>query len=186
MPKSKDAIRLELLLLRCRRGDRQAFTELIRDWERRLFFYVRRIVATEEDAWDVLQQTWLKVFAGIKGLTHAENLPAWLYKVARLTAMSHWRSYYREQSHLAAKAQEIDTAEDDEHYDFEDAEEVAVALSRISLDHREVLTLYFLDDLSLDEIADVLGIPAGTVKSRLCYAKRSLRAVLEQENPRHV
>jgi RNA polymerase sigma-70 factor (ECF subfamily) len=67
---------------------------------------------------------------------------------------------------------------------FEDAEQVHRALGRISLPHREVLTLFFLEDLSQEQMAEVLGIPLGTVKSRLSYAKRALRSVLEQEEGR--
>jgi hypothetical protein len=59
---------LELLVLRCKRGDRAAFDEMVRQWEGRLFYYVRRLVAAEEDAWDVLQQTWINVFRDIKSL----------------------------------------------------------------------------------------------------------------------
>jgi RNA polymerase sigma-70 factor (ECF subfamily) len=182
---NKDAILQELLILRCQRGDDRAFTELIRLWEKRLFFYIRRLVATEEDSWDVLQQTWLKVFQGIKSLEQPGTLATWLYKIARHVAMSHWRGHYREQAHFFEKAQQLQAAQDDGNQAFEDAEQVTAALSRISIDHREVLTLFFLEDLSLDEIADVLGIPQGTVKSRLRYAKRSLRAVLELEGANH-
>lgn len=64
---------------------------------------------------------------------------------------------------------------------FENAEQVHFALNRISLAHREVLTLHFLEDLSLDQMTEILDIPLGTVKSRLSYAKRALRAVLERE-----
>ena len=62
----KQRIYRELLFLRCKRGERQALEELVRDWEPRLFYYVRRLVRTEEDAWDVLQQTWTKVLKGIR------------------------------------------------------------------------------------------------------------------------
>jgi RNA polymerase sigma-70 factor (ECF subfamily) len=185
MLSNKEAILQELLVLRCKRGDERAFNEMVRNWERRLFFYIRRLVATEEDAWDVLQQTWVKVFQGIKSLKHPEKLATWLYKIARLTAMSYWRIHYREELHLTEKAQQIEVIQENENSAFEDAEQVTVALSRISFDHREVLTLFFLDDLSLNEIADVLGIPQGTVKSRLSYAKRALRAVLEQEGSKN-
>ena len=68
---------------------------------------------------------------------------------------------------------------------LEDAEQVHYGLGRISLPHREILTLFFLQDLSLEEIADVLGIPFGTVKSRLHYARRALKAVLEKEEDRY-
>jgi len=64
---------------------------------------------------------------------------------------------------------------------FEDAEQVHYGLGRISLNHRDVLTLFFLQDLFVEEIAEVLEIAVGTVKSRLSYAKRALKAALEKE-----
>jgi RNA polymerase sigma-70 factor (ECF subfamily) len=175
----------ELLVLRCKRGERQALGELIGYWEDRLYYYVRRLVATEEDASDVLQQTWIRVIKGIKSLDDPERLPPWLYKIARCTALSHWRTHHRihdpleENGDLAA----ITAPEEDEHFD--NAEQVHHGLSRLTLAHREVLTLHFLEDLSLEQMAEVLDIPPGTVKSRLYYAKRALRAVLDREEDHH-
>lgn len=99
MTKDRQAILLELLVLRCQRGDKQALDELIRQWQERLLYFVRRLVATEEDAWDVLQQTWLILVRRIRSLDDPHRLPAWLYQIARRTAMSHWRGYYRGQAH---------------------------------------------------------------------------------------
>ena len=181
MAKDKQTILLELLVLRCKRGEKRAFDELIRQWEGRLLYYVRRLVATEEDAWDVLQQTWIKVLKGIKALDDPQRLPTWLYQITRRTAASHWRGHYREQARTEEKADLAELAEAEEGWPFEDAEQVHRALARISLAHREVLTLFFLQDLSLEQIAEVLAVPLGTVKSRLCYAKRALRAVLERK-----
>jgi RNA polymerase sigma-70 factor, ECF subfamily len=181
LTRDKNAILLELLVLRCKRGEKQACDELIRQWEGRLLYYVRRLVATEEDAWDVLQQTWMKVLKGIRRLDDPQRLPTWLYQIARRTAASHWRGHYREQTRLEENADMADLAEAEEVWHFEDAEEVHHALSRVSLAHREVLTLYFMDDLSLEQMAEILDVPLGTVKSRLCYAKRALRANLKRE-----
>ncbi len=181
MARDKQAILLELLVLRCKRGEKQAFDLLICQWEGRLLYYVRRLVATEEDAWDVLQQTWIKVLKGIKTLDDPQRLPTWLYQIARRTAASHWRGHYREQARLEDNADMAELAEAEEGWHFEDAEQVHRALSRVSLAHREVLTLRFMDDLSLEQMAEVLAVPLGTVKSRLCYAKRALRAILEHE-----
>lgn len=185
MARDKQAILLEILVLRCKRGEKPAFDELIRQWEGRLLYYVRRLVGTEEDAWDVLQQTWIKVLRGIKTLDDPQRLPAWLYQIARRTAASHWRKHYREEGRMDDHADLAELADAEEGWQFEDAEQVHRALSRISLAHREALTLYFLEDLSLEQMAEVLAIPVGTVKSRLCYAKRALRAVLErkEDNP---
>jgi len=158
---------------------------LIRQWEERLFYYIRRLVATEEDAWDVLQQTWMKVFKGIKTLKNPERLPVWLYQIARCTALSHWRGRYREQAHVEEHGDLSAIAATGETDRFDDSEQVHLGLSRIALVHREVLTLHFLEDFSLEQIAEILGIPPGTAKSRLFYAKRALRAVLEpKENGR--
>jgi RNA polymerase sigma-70 factor (ECF subfamily) len=67
-------------------------------------------------------------------------------------------------------------------FHLEDADRVHYALGQISLPHREVLTLYFLQDLTIEEIANVLDVPAGTVKSRLYYARLALRSALEKED----
>ena len=181
MSRDKQVILLELLVLRCKQGDKSAFDELVRQWEGRLGYFVRRLVATEEDAWDVLQQTWMKVFKGIGSLNDPQRLPTWLYQIARCTAMSHWRSHHRDQARIEENADLAEFAAPEDAHRFEDAERVHLALGRVSLAHREVLTLYFLEDLSLEQMADVLDIPLGTVKSRLCYAKRALRDVLERE-----
>ena len=81
------------------------------------------------------------------------------------------------------KNEDLCNVEDDAgSFSFEDAEQIHHALGRISLTQREVLTLFFLQDLSIEEIAQVVAIPAGTVKSRLYHAKRALKAVLKKEN----
>ncbi len=183
-PRDKNTILQELLVLRCQRGEKQAFDDLIRLWEDRLFYYVRRLTASEEDAWDALQQTWIKVFKGIRLLREPERLPAWLYRTARCAAMSHWRSLRRAQDHLEEGdvANEFFASEENDRFD--DAEEVHRGMSLLSVAHREALTLFFLEDLSLDEMAEVLEISPGTVKSRLHYAKQALRVVLERKEER--
>ncbi len=181
MGADREAIYAELLALRCKRGDRQAFAELVAHWEGRLYYYVRRLVGKEEDAWDVLQQTWMAVFRGIARLKDARSLPAWLYRVARNTAYSHLRASSREHAHLDDPGDVSAIEASDDNFTAEDAEQVHHAMDRISLPHKEALTLFLLEDLTMEQMADVLGIPLGTVKSRLYHAKRALRAVLEQE-----
>lgn len=181
----KQAIYYELLVLRCRRRQKGALEELIRMWERPLFYYIRRLVDDEQDAWQILQETWLKVLRGIKKLRQPRKLPSWLYRIARNTAISHLRSKYTRQTHHGVLKQDTNLCDIEDKANnlaFENAEQVHYGLGRISLHHREVLTLFFLQDLSIEEIAEVLEIPVGTVKSRLNYAKRALKAVLEEEN----
>jgi len=181
----KEAIYYELLVLRCRRRDKTALEELIRHWEKRLFYYIRRLVDDEQDAWDILQKTWLKVIRKIRSLKEPRSLPAWLYRIARNTAISYIRSEYSKRI-LVEEIEEIPVNEKkNEEFRFENAERVHYGLSKLSLPHREVLTLHFLEDLSVEEIAKVIEVPPGTVKSRLHYAKRALKNVLEKEDQHH-
>ena len=174
-----ETIYSELLVLRCRRRETGAIKELIGHWEDRLFYFVRGLVGDEEDAWDILQETWVTVIRKIGSLENPRGLNAWLYRIARLTALSHLRGVYSESVRRDENAREADTDDDPDQLRVDDIEQVHFGLKRLTLPHREVLTLHFLEDLPVDEIAEVLDIPPGTVKSRLYYAKRALRAILE-------
>ncbi len=184
MDQDRRAVEIELLVVRCQRGERSAFEELFQGWERRLFFYIRRLVGNEEEAWQILQEVWLQVLRGITSLRDPRLLPVWLYKVTRNTVMSHHRRDY-------ARAQPLDApelcvaADVDDQADFDNAELVHHGLSQLPRVDREVLTLFFLRDLSINEVAEVLDVPPGTVKSRLHKAKKSLREVLEREGESH-
>ena len=185
MPRDKDAVARELLALRCRRGDRAALEELIRTWEPRLLYFIRRLVRDEADAWDVLQETWLRILKGIDSLSDPRSLAPWLYRVARNTTLSRARSRKPPHESLEDYPESFTDDPAGEPLDFEDAEQVHRGLLSLSLPHREVLTLFFLEDLAVEEAAIVLDVPPGTVKSRLYYAKRALRNVLVEEASRH-
>jgi len=179
--RTTQAIYEELLVLRCRRGEQAALEEVIRAWEKRLFYFIRRLVENEADAWDVLQETWVRVLSGIGALREPSSLGPWLYRIARNAAFNHGqvRAMYQQllENYPAAAAQDDDPGREE----FENAEQVHHGLLQLSLPHREVLTLLFLENFSIEAIAQVLDVPAGTVKSRLHHAKKELRAILGKE-----
>lgn len=181
----KEGVYCELLVLRCRQGQRAALEELVRTWERPLFYYIRRLIDDEDEARQVLQDSWVGVLQGLGQLREPRKLPAWLYTIARTTALTHLRKRYGQKA-LSRTGEPVACAEaDDGQLDFDHAEQIHYGLARLSLIHREVLTLFFLRDLSIEEIAGVLEVPVGTVKSRLHHAKRILKAILEREESSH-
>ena len=166
-----------LLVVRYQRGDRAAFEGIVGLWEASLFYYLRRLAPTEADAWELLQETWLKLFRSLDTLRDPQALPAFLYRTARNVAISRLRR--RELQHVERAAEEVhDEATGNDIIAFDNAEAVHRALDQLPLLQREALTLYFLEDLSLDEMASLLDVPLGTVKSRLHYAKQAMRKIL--------
>jgi len=177
----KEIIYYELLIVRCQRGDKGALEELIHGFERQIFYYIKQLIGNEADAWNILQETWIKVIHSIKQIRDPKSLPAWLYSIARKTFISHLRSKYSKEALLDHTTDTTEIEDDAENLSFDDAEQVHYGLSKISLPHREVLTFFFLQDLTLEQIAHVLNISIGTVKSRLHYAKHALKKVLAKE-----
>lgn len=179
-------IRSELLILRVRRGDTAAFTELVALWERPLFYYLRRMLKTEEDTWDALQEVWLRVFKKVAQLRAIESFPSWLYQIARNSAYNHRRDNPDWKSLADATSSAIHDA-DDGALDLTgtDAEAVHLALSQLPLPQREALTLHFLEEFTLQEISSITGAAVGTIKSRLYYGKRALREVLLKKGEGH-
>ncbi|MBN2588230.1 MAG: RNA polymerase sigma factor [Sedimentisphaerales bacterium] len=177
----KKGIYYELLILRCKKGQKEALEELVSNWEKRLFYYIRRLVEDEQEAWSILQEVWVKVLQNIKRIREPRKLPVWLYSVTRKTVISHLRKKYSEKELLKKEESKSNQEDCESQYNFDNAEQVHYGLDKISLPHRDILTLFFLQDLSLDEIAETLQVPKGTVKSRLYYAKRALKDVLEKE-----
>jgi RNA polymerase sigma-70 factor (ECF subfamily) len=175
----------ELLVVRCQLGEQGAIDELLRRWEPRLFYYIRRLVPQEADAWDALQRTWMAVVRDVRRLKEPRALRAWLYRVPRNHAVSYCRKELAIGSRLDDTADPDEIAELDWSPRADAAERVHQALASLSWPHREVMTLHFLEEMPLDEIAAVTSVPVGTVKSRLHYAKRVLKQFLESEETDH-
>ena len=173
-----DLILCELLVLRCQRRDPGAADELVALFEKPLLYYLRRMVGSEADAWDLFQETWVSTFRSLRGLRDTRALPAFLYRTARNHALAHLRHRDADRRLYAAMDAPPTNTDPEPVFTPEDAAAVHAGLDKLSLPHREALTLFFLQDLSIDGIASVLGIPSGTVKSRIHHAKKALGEIL--------
>ena len=172
---------LRALVRRCQRGERTAFEELFCRFQPRLRYYVRRLHADGDQADDVLQEVWGRVVRQIGSLRDRQAFVAWLYRIARNEVYGRARTTdpFVE---LTDEHLELVADEDEPAFHPEEAARVHDALDRLKPEQREILTLCFLEELPHRQIAGILGIPPGTVKSRIHYAKRALRQELERNH----
>jgi RNA polymerase sigma factor (sigma-70 family) len=182
MTRSPDVISAELLVIRCRRRDPEAWGELVDKYNDRLFYYIRRLVSDEHHARELLQDAWVQALRGIGHVRLPERLAPWLYTIARRVVFGHYRKQFDEPDAAAVESLDnIAEPEPETDSQFANAELVHFGLSQIGLVEREVLTLHFLEEFSVEQIAGILEVPRGTVKSRLWRARTELRRVLERE-----
>lgn len=171
--------RLDVLL--ARQGDEAAFRRLVDAYERRVLYFILRFVDDADQALDILQEVWLSVFRLLPRLEAVEAFRVWLYKIVHGKIAGFRRSRRRVPAPIEScdnLPPEAGAASDEAT--FEDADLVHRGLADLSIEHREVLTLHFLEGMRLEEIAQALSCPLGTVKSRIHHAKRSLRAIIER------
>ena len=168
----------ELLAIRCQLGERPAFDALIARWHEPLWRYLRRLSDSDDAARDLAQDTWLRVFRGIGKLREAARLRSWLFGVARNVAMDRLRAQYSQGTYVDAEIDGIPDVADDANLEEEFAT-LESGLATLPIIERETLTLFYLRELTLEEISGLVSVPVGTVKSRLFRARQQLRRVME-------
>jgi RNA polymerase sigma factor (sigma-70 family) len=167
----------ELLAIRCQLGEREAFAALIDRWHEPLWRYARRLTGTNEAAGEVMQDVWVRVLRGIARLRDPSRLRPWLFGITRRVLMDRLRVKYATPDVVDADAVDLAAPESDEDLELE-LEMMQDAMARLPMVEREVLTLFYLRELALLEVADILEVPVGTVKSRLHRARHLLRREL--------
>jgi RNA polymerase sigma-70 factor (ECF subfamily) len=167
-----------LLVLRCQTGDEEAYRELIEGFGPRLRYFLRKLLPHGDRAEDLLQEVWIDVFRQLPRLQEAGAFMPWIYKIARGKAT--WELRRNGRVPLAAEIPDLIAEPQTEHeFSPEDAARIHAALDELPADQREVLVLRFLEELSYEEIGQVVGCPLGTVRSRIHYAKAALQRLLE-------
>jgi RNA polymerase sigma-70 factor, ECF subfamily len=170
----------QLLVIRIQHHDHEAFKALLQLYDRRILYYIRRLVDDHEAALDVSQDVWMTVYQNVEMLRSPEAFRVWLFRVAHNQATTAARRRQRRvEVHQELAEEDTETESWDEPIPFENAPLVHRALEAISPAHREVLALRFLEDMQLNEIAEVVGCSVATTKTRLHYAKKAFRRHFE-------
>lgn len=169
------------LVLRAQAGELVAFDELLRTVQAPLYRYVSGLTGGDGTlAEDVLQEVFILIYRKIGWLREPVLFRPWAYRIAsretfaRLKKEKHWREQVRGEDVLET----LPAAETPERVS---PEEIHAMLSSVSPASRAVLILHYLEDLSLAETAEILGLSIGTVKSRLAFGLQKLRETAQKE-----
>jgi RNA polymerase sigma-70 factor (ECF subfamily) len=179
MAKSAHQIADELLVLRCQEGDRAAFERLVSRWQDRLWRHAWRMTGREEAASDAVQETWVAIVRHIRRLEDPAAFPSWAYRICTSRCVDWVRREQRRRGAAQQMAHDALPEPPRQASSADSHDAVRRAVARLTQHHRAVVSLHYGEGLGLAEIAAVLGIPEGTVKSRLHNAREKLRAELE-------
>jgi RNA polymerase sigma-70 factor (ECF subfamily) len=179
----------QALVTRARSGDRDAFGDLVERYKRRAYAQALGLVGSREDALDLSQEAFARAFRARHTLDPERPFQAWLYQILRRLCFNFLRdartraraleteagTWLVERGQSAAADPEMTLARADER------RRVAAAIEQLPAREREVLVLKEFEDLKYREIAELIGVPIGTVMSRLYSARRRLAEVLETQ-----
>ncbi|MGA2216902.1 MAG: RNA polymerase sigma factor [Terracidiphilus sp.] len=172
------------LVLLCQAGDREALEELLRGVQAVLYHYIRRLIGPD-GAEDVLQDVFLEMIRHLGALQEPVFFRAWAYRIASRAGFAFLR---RKRLWQVRHEEEVEL--DELPNGLEESSAILVAqlhhlLDEVSPASRAVLALHYLEDLTIQEVAAILQLSAGTVKSRLAYGLKCLRTATERKGESH-
>ena len=169
------------IIERCKQGDRHSFRQLYRRHQQRVRSLLYQLCgASALD--DLVQEVFLRAWKGLPQLRQTSQFSTWLYRIAWNVASDQRRQFaqaHQNRQTLTNTMPVQQDAPDIMHLHYQDL--VQRGLAQLSYEHRAVLVLHDLEDVPQKEVANILGIPVGTVKSRLFHARDALRQFLQQQ-----
>ena len=183
----------ELLIRRAQRGDADAFEQLLLEHQKNVYNLCYRMAGNPDDAMDLSQETFLRAWRCLDQYQFASAFSTWLYRLCSNICIDFLRRRRRQQT---APLTFEDADGEEQTYAVPDAqplpeeqvelkltrETLAAAMAQLLPEHRAVLQLRVVNEMSYEQIADVLDIQIGTVKSRLSRARNQLKKILERGN----
>ena len=176
------AEREQLPVAQARAGDTAAWDTLFRRYQLPLYVYVFELVHDEQTSLDLVQESFINAARHIGSLREDAKFGSWLFGIAHQKCIQRWRKHARDEvlrEELAAAPPDFEDDPAEFLIRAEQEAEFMKLLNQLPLAQRSVLLLHFVEEFSHEEIAGITGAHIGTVKSRLHYAKKTLRKILE-------
>ena len=179
MGKQNGELYEELLVLRAKARDASALTQLVERWHGRLLAHARRLTRNPDGAEETMQEVWMAIVRGIGKLNDPAAFGFWAYRIVGRECANwvHRRQRSRRDGNNNGLAQaSIETKTPLE------ANALGRAMESLSVEHREVLALHYMQEMSIEQIASTLEMKEGTIKSRLHYAREAIRRAMAGES----
>lgn len=164
------------LVRRAQEGSREAFERLARRWQEPLWRHAFRLTGREDAAWDVLQDAWVSILSGLGRLEEPGGFRRWAYTIVSRRATDRLR---RKGGPDDGEALGEEAGEEPPE-DSSRADSLQRAVARLPRARRLLLSLHYVEGFGIAEMAEILGLPEGTVKSRLHTARQALREWMER------
>lgn len=189
MPREAEHILDELLVLASQDGDARAFEALVRRYHQRLFRHARRLSGTAEAASDITQEAWLAIARGLRRLDDPASFRTWAFRIVTYKAADWIRRRQRDRTlknslgSREPRSNIRDHSCNDTGVDAPMPGRLRLAIAQLPPEFQTVINLHYGEGIPIAEIAHVLDVPAGTVKSRLHAARNRLRQAIERSEP---
>ncbi len=167
---------------RAQTGDHDAFLELVEAYERKLLYFLRRFERDPHNALDALQEVWFTAWKKLGSLRNPAAFRVWIYRIAHGVVVDAIRTEQRRREVEHEGAERATPLKSQGERIVDAADMVHYALEQLSPEYREIVALRFLEDMTMDEIADATETRVGTVKSRLHAAKEMMQKIIEEQN----
>lgn len=174
----------ELLVLKAQGGCERSFTDLYELWTKDLLRLAKVQLEKTLDAEEVTQEAWIAISKGLRRLDDPAAFPRWAFRILDRRCVDWIRKQQTNRRRIVAVANEQDRNQSEGSAVAQSAETVALAevIKRLDSDARKLLHLFYETGFSVAEIAEVFGVPVGTVKSRLFKTREKLKRYMESEN----
>ena len=176
------AEREQLPVQQAKAGEPEAWSVLFRRYQLPLYVYTFELVRDEQSSLDIVQETFIAAVRHIAGLRDDSKFGGWLFGIAHQKCAQLWRQQNRAaawREEFAETPPDLEAGPDELLIRREQEAEFMRLVNELPPPQRSALLLHFVEDFSLEQIAEITQTPVGTVKSRLHYAKRALRKLLE-------
>ncbi len=184
MKRESERIYDEFLVAAAVTGDKLALSRLVSRWQPRLLRHAWRVLGDAERAKDMVQESWVEILRGLVRLEDLGAFPAWSYRIVTRRCQREFKRTAREPFDSEGSNFEggIQAPENASGEFAAEASIVLDAIGKLPSSQRVTLALFYIEELSVAEIAIATDVPPGTVKTRLMHARNRVRAILVGDN----